>query len=457
MKGKTSKSSTLVVVTLTAFVTPFMMSAVSIALPAIGKDFAAHAVLLSWVATSYILAGAVFLIPVGRLADIYGRRRVFVSGLALFFLSTLASGLTPSAHWLIAVRIVQGMGGAMIATTGTAIITSVFPPNERGKVIGIQVGAVYSGLSVGPFVGGLLTQQLGWRAVFLCTSPFALVALVIAIFMLKDEWADSKGDKFDITGSIYYGLSLIALLYGASILPNTGGLALLVIGVAGMILFVRHVSRVEHPVFDIRLFRDNRTFAFSNLAAFIHYTATFGVTFLLSLFLQHIKGMTPQQAGLVLLCQPVMQALFAPFAGRFSDRIEPRIIASTGMAITSAGLFLLVFVGEETSIVYIAATLAFLGMGYGMFTSPNTNAIMSSVERKHYGIASGSVSTMRTVGMSASMAVVTLVFAVLIGQAEIAPESYPEFSSSVRLALGIFATVCLIGIVPSLVRGKIRT
>jgi EmrB/QacA subfamily drug resistance transporter len=433
-----------------------MMSAVSIALPEIQREFAAHAVLLSWIATSYILASAVFLVPFGKLADIYGRKRIYATGLALFSLSTLAAGLVGSAQALIVVRIVQGLGGAMIMTTGVAILTSVFPATERGKVLGINVAAVYTGLSAGPFIGGLLTQQLGWRYVFLTTAPLPMIAFLLAITMLKDEWADAKGDRFDLVGSVYFGLSLTSLLYGASLLPSASAAGLIILGLVGFAVFIRRQTRISHPVFEVRLFRDNRTFSLSNLAAFIHYAATFGVTFLLSLYLQYIKGMSPQEAGLVLLFQPVMMAVFSPFAGRLSDRIEPRILASAGMAITSIGLVVLTFVGENTPTVYIAATLAFMGSGYGLFSSPNTNAIMSSVDRRYYGIASGAVSTMRTVGMSVSMAIVTVIFAVLIGKAEIQPENYPVFSHSVKLLLTIFAVICAVGILPSMSRGKIR-
>ncbi len=434
-----------------------MMSAIGIALPDIQRDLSAHAVLLSWIATSYLLASSVFLVPFGKLADIYGRKRVYTLGLGLFTLATVFAGLVSSAEWLIVARVLQGIGGAMIMTTGIAILISVFPINERGRVLGINVASVYIGLSIGPFVGGVLTQYLGWRSVFLITSFFSLTAAVLALTMLKDEWADAKGERFDLRGSIYYGVSLTALLYGATLLPEVRAVIIMVLGLIGLSIFIRHETRVEHPVLDVSLFRKNRTFAFSNLAAFIHYTATFGITFLMSLYLQFIKGMSPQAAGLVLLAQPAMQAAFSPFAGKLSDRIEPGILASIGMAITAAGLVLLVFVGENTSTLYIVLTLALLGSGYGLFSSPNTNAIMSSVDRRFYGIASGSVSTMRSVGMSVSMAIVTVLFAYLIGKAEIGPENYDAFSYSVRVACIVFAAVCVVGIYPSLARGKVRS
>ncbi len=446
----------LLVAALSSFLTPFMLSSVNLALPAIGDHFKADAVLLSWVATAYLVAAAVALVPVGKLADIHGRKRVFLWGMVLFTLTSLLAGLAGSAAALIGFRVVQGVGVAMIFATGIAIVTSVFPLAERGRVLGITVAAVYSGLACGPFAGGWLTEAFSWRSVFLFPAPLGLGLILVTVWKLKGEWAGARGERFDIAGSVIYALAIIALMCGISVLPAGWGGLLLVAGCGGLAGFVWWELRVPQPVFDVRLFRRNRVFAFSCLAALIHYGATFGVTFLMSLFLQYIHNLSPRQAGLVLIAQPVVMALFSPFAGKLSDRLEPRLLASAGMGITALALLLLTRIGADTHLWVIVACLAILGFGFALFSSPNMNAIMSSVEKRYYGIASGSVATMRLLGQMLSLGIVTLMFALLIGRAQITPELYPAFLVSVRWALLVFFGLCLSGIYFSFSRGHLR-
>lgn len=456
MENRTSKTSVLVVAALTTFMTPFMISAVNIALPAIQAEFCVDSVLLSWIATAYLLATAVFLVPVGKIADIYGRKKIFILGIALFTLSTFLSAFVPSVFVLIALRVLQGFGAAMTMTTGMAILISVFPLKERGKAIGIVVAAVYIGLSIGPFAGGLLTQHLGWRSIFLINAPIGLAAIGLSFNYLKGEWADARGERLDVIGSLLYGCALVALIYGASRLPEVFGIGLVVAGLVVFGAFVRQEIMADYPVFEVTLFRTNRVFAFSSLAALINYASTFAVMFLLSLYLQYIKGMSPRTAGLILVAQPLVQTLFSPFAGRLSDIIEPAVIASIGMALTAFGLILLALIGLSTSTAFIISALILLGLGFALFSSPNMNAIMSSVEKRYYGIASGAVATMRLIGQMLSMAVVTVLFALMIGRTEITPETYGLFLKSVKIAFAIFAVCCSTGIYFSLSRGKLR-
>lgn len=446
----------LVVASLGSFLTPFMLSSVNIALPTIGREFQTDAVLLSWVATSYLLAAAVSLLPFGKFADIHGRKKIQLFGMGLFSLSSCLAGLAGSVEALILFRVFQGVGIAMIFATGIAILASVFPVGERGRVLGITVASVYSGLACGPFAGGWLTQHFSWRAVFLISAPMGLVPIGLILWKLKGEWADARGESFDLIGSLVYGAAVVAFMVGASGLPDFRSAVLTLGGLIAFGLFAWWELRVRHPVFEVRLFIHNRVFAFSCLAALIHYSATFGVTFLISLFLQYVRGLSPQGAGLVMIAQPVMMTLFSPFAGRLSDRVEPRVIASFGMGITAAGLLLLCTVSADTGTAFILACLTALGCGLGLFSSPNMNAIMGSVERKHYGIASGSVGTMRLLGQMLSMAIATLMFAIFIGRVQITPEHQPAFIQSVRMALFVFFGLCLCGVYFSLSRGRLH-
>jgi len=450
------RRATLVVATLTAFMTPFMGASINIALPSIAEEFAIDAVLLSWIPTSYLLATAVCLVPFGRLADIYGRKRIFGFGMLIFTLSSFLCAASFSTPMLIGLRVFQGVGGAMIFATGVAILTSVFPPQERGKVLGFNVAAVYTGLSLGPVLGGVLTHYFTWRSIFLVNVILGVAIICLLLLKVKVEWAEARGEKFDLVGSVIYGVAIIGIVYGMSLLPSLGSLLYLIIGFLALFVFVKREVKVKDPVFDLYLFATNRVFAFSNLTALINYSGVFALTFLLSLFLQHIKGLGAQGAGLILISQPVVMALCSPFAGRLSDKIEPRIVASAGMALSFLGLFLLVFLTPNSGMGFIVGAQIVLGLGFGLFSSPNTNAIMGSVEKKFYGLASGSVATMRVLGMMISMTVATLTFSVFLGRVEITPEHYDSFMKAVKVAFLVFSLLCFGGIFTSLVRGKVR-
>ena len=439
-----------------SFLVPYMSSSVIVALPAIGREFGTGAVTLSWVTTAFILSSAILMLPVGRLADIHGRKLLFMIGLAVY---TLASGLAAISHTapqLITARVLQGIGGAMTAGANVAILTAIFPPGDRGRVLGINVAAVYVGISVGPFLGGVLTQYAGWRSIFFLNLPLGLVLLWLLAYRLPGEWAGARGEKFDLPGSVIFGAGMLALMLGFTRIQTVHGAALAVAGVAGLAGFLWWEARAAQPMLDVALLRDNRVFLFSGLAALINYCATAGSGFLLSLYLQYVKGLAPREAGMVLLVQPVFQTLVAPFAGRLSDRIEPRIVASVGMALNAAGLALLIGIGPDTPLAAIIACLILMGAGFGAFSSPNTNAIMSSVDRSRYGVAAGTVGTMRVSGQVFSMGIVTVLLAVYLGSAAITPESIPQFITTARYSYAIFAVLCTIGVFASLARGRVR-
>lgn len=443
----------LLVATLANFLTPFMSSAVNIALPSIGSEFASSAILLSWVPTAFLLAAAMFAVPFGRISDIYGMKKIFTYGIIIFTIASFLSAISPNTESLIIFRILQGIGGAMIFVTGLAIITSVYPPQERGKAIGINIATVYIALSLGPVLGGVMTQYLGWRSLFYAMIPLGILILVLTYWKLTDEWAACKGEKFDIKGSIFYSVVLVMVMYGFSTLPNISGIALVVAGVIGFIGFLMYELRLESPVLNVRMFK-NKTFAFSNLAALINYSATFAVTFLLSLYLEYIKALDPLSAGLILVAQPVMMAIFAPIAGRLSDKFVPQKLAAFGMGLSTIGLFLFSFINEATSIAFITVGLLVIGTGFGFFSSPNTNAIMGSVERRFYGVASAMVSTMRLLGQTFSMGLALMVFAIFIGNMQITPLVYPELLSSIHTVFIICTILCFIGIFAALTRQK---
>jgi EmrB/QacA subfamily drug resistance transporter len=446
----------LITTTMSSFLTPLALSTVNVALPSIGREFSINALTLSWIATAYILSAAIFLLPFGRLADMYGRKKIFIYGTLVFTVSSFLMGTSKTPEMIIGGRVLQGIGGAMIFGTGIAILTSVFPAGERGKVLGINVAAVYLGLSFGPFLGGILTQHLGWRSIFFLNVPFGIVIMVFSIWKVKGEWAEARGEAFDFIGSLIYSVMLFFIMYGFSILPGARGLTIICFGILGVAAFVYWEQRTKAPILNISLLKTNRAFTLSNMAALIHYGATFSVSFLLSFYLQHIKGLSPQGAGIILVSQPIVQALISPMAGRISDRIEPRIVASLGMSITTAGLFLLAMMETNTPISFIISTLCILGFGFALFSSPNSNAIMSSVESRYFGVASSMLATMRLLGQMFSMGIAMLIFATYLGRVEIAPAYYPHLLKSIQVAFLIFGFLCIVGIFASLTRGNVR-
>jgi len=452
----TSKRFALFITTLAAFLSPFAMSSVNIALPSIGKEFLMDAVLLSWVSTAYLLASAMFLVPFGKIADIYGRKKIFTYGITTLTLASIGCAISNSPLLLICFRALQGIGSAAIYCIGAAIITSIFPSEELGKVLGINVAAVYLGSSCGPFIGGFLTYRLGWRSIFLIIVLLGSIIIAFISWKLKGEWREEEGKPFDLTGSIIYIVTLLLVMYGFSHLSTMLGVWLILLGGLGILAFIKWETKIEGPVLDISLFRNNRVFALSNLATLINYSATFAVTFLLSLYLQYIKRLTPENAGFILIPQPIVQSLVSPIAGRLSDRIEPRIVASVGMALTAIGLFLLVTLDDKTTLGFIVATLILLGFGFALFSVPTINGVMSSVENRFYGMASGMLGTMRAMGMVFSMGITILIFSIYIGDVQIIPEYYPVFLRCMKLAFSFFAALCIGGIFASLARGKVR-
>jgi len=450
------KGLILAVTTLGAFITPFMSSAVNIALPSIGREFRLTPTGLGWVATSFLLAAAVMLVPFGKLADILGRKKIFSWGIGLYALTSFGAAAAPSGSVLIALRAGQGLAGAMLFGTAMALVTSVFPPGERGKALGINTAATYAGLSLGPFGGGLLVQSFGWQSIFLFNGFLAALLLIIVLAALKGEWASERKERFDAAGAALFGLFLLGLMSGLSLLPTAAGAGLVLAGLAVFIAFVSWEEKVGFPVLDIGLFRHNTVFAFSNLAALINYSATFAVTYFLSLFLQEIKGMSAREAGFVLVAQPVIMAVFSPLAGRLSDRIEPRELASAGMGLSAAGLFLFVFLTDATPVAYIVGGLVLLGFGFALFSSPNTNAVMSSVEKGAYGVASATLGTMRLTGQMLSMGLAMLILSLSVGPARMTPGQFPAFLKGLRIAFAVFSVLCVLGVFASHARGRLN-
>lgn len=450
------KKYTVLIASVISFMTAFMGSAINVALPVIEKELTVDTMLLSWLATSYLLTSAVLLIPVGKLSDIYGRKKFLQIGIIIFSLGSALCGFAISGEALLVSRLIQGVGASMIFTTVTSILVSVFPAGERGKVIGVNITSVYSGLSLGPFLGGVISQNIGWRYIFYITFFTGLLVIILIRFRLKKEWTEAKDESFDLKGSVIFILSLISLMLGFTFLPSLSGFVLITSGIIIFFIFLKIEDKTAFPVLNIQLFKSNRTFTFSNIAALINYSATFAISFLMSLYLQNVKGLEPQTAGLILVTQPVMMAVFSSFAGKLSDKTEPQIVSSIGMGIITVCLIMFTFISADYAITLIILNLSLLGFGFALFSSPNMNAIMGSVEKRYYGVASSTLASMRMIGQMFSMGFVIVIFSLFLTNGNVTPDNYQTFIHSLRIAFILFSVLCFIGIFASLSRGKIH-
>jgi EmrB/QacA subfamily drug resistance transporter len=444
-----SRRFILVLITIATFLNPFTGTAINLALPVIGTEFSADATTLAWVSSAYLLASVIFLLPAGKLGDSRGKVTVFMAGIVVYTAGTILTIFTPTIGTLLAFRFLQGIGGAMIYANSVALITHLYPAGERGYAIGLNITAVYAALSLGPFLGGILTQFFGWRSIFVVTALIAAPVLFSA-----DKFPaflnDRHREDFDIPGLVLSSALILCLFLGLAKATTPTGLALLAAALLLGVAFYRVERRHPSPLLPVSLLASNRVFASSNLAALINYSATYAVGFLLSLYLQYIRGYEPAAAGTLLLVQPVIQIFVAPVAGRLADRIRPGLIAAGGLALSAACLFGLAALSETTPVAAIIVILAVLGVGVGLFSSPNTTAVMGSVGKRYYGSASAMVAMMRSLGMMMSMGLVLVVFAVIMGSTVVTPAIFPEFLASMNLIFLIFAVLSILGVFLSL-------
>ena len=452
----TVRKAALLMVMLNAFTTPLMLSAANVALPKIAIDLNLDAVSLSWIPMAYLMASAAFVLVFGKIADNHGRKRIFMAGTLSVIITSVFAACSVNGLMLIVARFFQGTSAAMLYATQIAIVSSVSLPEKRGHAIGMTVSTIYLGLCFGPVLGGYFIDLFGWRACFLFYIPLAMIVLLIGLIWVTDEWSSDEKEPYDIKGSMLYVFSIIFICYGAANLKNQAGYPVLITGIAGMILFVILARKTKHPVFDVNLFFINRVFRFSSFASYIMYTSTYANAVLISLYLQYLKDLTAFGAGLIMMTQPLTMAILSPVAGKLSDKMEPRIIASLGMGITGFGLLLLANLNVSNSITTLIIFLIITGIGFSFFSSPNSNAIMGAVEKRYYGSASGSLATMRILGQMSSMIIVSLVFGLLIGAVEIMPENYSRLAYAIRTCFTLAAILCIPGIIFSLIRGRIH-
>ncbi len=443
---------TLFLVSLAAFLIPFMGSSLSLALPVIQKELAVNLIILGWIPTAFVLANAATVLPFGRLADIHGRRRIFSYGVLIYTIASLLAAFSDSGIILVIFSFLQGLGCAMIFATMVALLSSVFPMERRGEALGLYVSAVFIGLFLGPILGGLLIQYLGWRSIYLFNVPIGIILLFILFWKLKMEWAEAKGESFDYRGAVIYSLSLVALLYGFSSLLEDLGKVFLVVGLLGIMGFFLLERRTESPILKLEIFKSRRS-SFTALSMLSLNIAISALATLLSLYFQSLRGLEPQYTALILASQPLMVAVLSPVIGRAADRTENRLLPVGGMILVTVGLLILAFLTPETSLVIPIVALILVGVGQALFSSPTTRIYMGSVDSKIYGMASSALSTMIYMGQTLSLALMLFIFAIYLGQVQINPSNYTLFLDSQQVAFLVFALISGLGVVFSVLVG----
>ncbi len=467
---KSYKWFVLLITSVGSMMAPLDGSIVGVALPSMTASLGMDYVSVIWVPSAYLVTLAVSLLIIGRLSDTHGRKPLLASGLAIFVLGSFLCSEAQSGTELIVFRILQGVGTACMAATATAIVADVFPSKERGKALGINIMSVYVGGAVGPSLGGALTYAFGWRSVFWVNIPIGLVVLALALWKLKESAPKGAKERFDVPGTVTFSVGLISLLVAMTIGESVGWfslpiIGLLVLALASFSLFMIAETKMgSKAMIDLSLFAHNRLFAAANIAALLNYTAFFGASFILSFYIQRVLGRSPLETGAILISMPITMAILAPMSGWASDRVGSRALSTGGMACVAIGLLLLSTLTLTSSTSEVTIYLLILGAGMGLFSSPNTHAIMGSVEKRQLGVASGMVATMRTTGQSLSLAITGAVIATIASSdvvsslfagtnpGQIAVES-AAFVHGMSLAFIVSAGIALVGIAFSIARG----
>ncbi len=444
------KNLILLICTVLSFFTVFAVNAVNIVIPTIASEFHMSNIVQNWVTIIFLLVVAVLSIPAGQISGKYGLKKVTIISIILFIVISIVNVCVASQEQFLACRFILGIALSFINVTSMAMIVSAFPPQERGKALGINITGVYVGLSLSPVLGGILNYNLGWRSVILFGVPFLFVILALLLTRIDEEWISFENVSLDLKGSFTYAIGMVLFMYGFTILNTQLGIILTIFGVLILVVFGLIELRQDNPVFDIRFFK-NHKFLSANFASLCAYLATYAVTTILNYHLQYIKGFDSQTAGIILLVAPLCQVVLAPIAGRLSDRFVPQILAAIGMALATVSLFLFSSLNANTSMEFLIVAMVIYGVAFGLFSPPNTNVIMGSVPPKDTSAASAAVATMRSVGQAMSMGILTLVFAFIMGDVPIIAEYYPLLITSCQITCVICVVLCIASVFASLV------
>ena len=446
----------LVAVCTSLFFMPFMMAGVNAVLPPLGQSLHASARELGLMGAFYSMGLAVFQLASGSMGDIWGYRRIFLWGIALFALAGALLGFVNSVPLFLLLRFVQGVGGAMFNACGLALLASAAPEGRRASYLGYSGSSVYAGIACGPPVAGFVAGWLGWQWLFWGSALASVGVLLLMKYRVKLEWRMAKGKPFDWKGCCIYAGAMTALTFGSSELADAPALAggLLVAFVGLMAAFCIKELRSDYPLLDLRLLARNRVFALSSLAAFINYSSFFGIVFFFSLYLQFGRGMTVQQAGLFLALQSVMQVMTTPVAARLCGRFEPGKVSAAGIALCGLGLVVCGLLRVDSPMYVLVLAQCLLGVGISLFALPNTTIILESAGRDRVGQAAGLTGAVRTGGQLFNMTLITLTLGLFLGSEPAGTHNIEAFMGAMRVDLIIFGVLNLLAVGCALARNR---
>lgn len=435
---------------ITSFFAVFLSNGIIIGVPAIAQEFAMNNVIQNWVPTIFFLVVAVFTVPAGQISGKFGVKKTLLAGVMVYLIASIGACMSFSTESFLVFRILQGAGVAFLNVSAMAMVVQAVKPQNRGKALGFTVTGVYLATSLSPVICGFLVHNLGWRSMFYFVIPFLVLCIILMILKIPGEWKTYENDKIDKVGSILYGIGILAFIYGFTTLATTDGLIITIAGLVLLVIFAAYELRQDSPVFNMKLFK-NRKFTSSNIAALCSYIAVMVVTTILNYHFQYVRGWDAQMAGMILIITPIIMALMAPNAGKLSDRIHPQKLAAIGMSIATVALLILTFLTEATPLYLVVVAMILQGIGMGLFSSPNMNAIMSSVPPKDAPTASASQATMRTIGQTMSLGLLTLVFAWVMGSLELAPQYASMIVQASQIICLICTVACVLAVFASLV------
>ncbi len=435
---------------ISSFFAVFLSNGIIIGVPAIAQDFAMNNVIQNWIPTIFFLVVAVFTVPAGQISGKFGVKKSLLAGIIVYLIGSIGGCLSFSTESFLIFRIMQGAGVAFLNVSAMAMVVQAVKPQNRGKALGFTVTGVYLATSLSPVICGFLVHNLGWRSMFYFVIPFLVLCIILMITKIPQDWKTYEKDKIDKVGSILYALGILAFIYGFTTLITTQGKILTVLGLVLLVIFGAYELRQSSPVFNMNLFK-NKKFTSSNIAALCSYLAIMVVTTILNYHFQYVRGWDAQLSGMILIITPIIMAVMAPNSGKLSDRIHPQKLAAIGIGIASIALLILTFLTADTPLYLVVLAMVLQGIGMGLFSSPNMNAIMSSVPPKDAPTASASQATMRTIGQTMSLGLLTLVFAWIMGNLQLAPQYAGMIVQSSQIICAICTAACILAVFASLV------
>lgn len=444
-----SESYVVFVSFITSFFAVFLSAGIVLGVPAIANEFGMNNIVQNWIPTIALLVVAVFTLPAGQISGKYGVKKSLIGGVLIFLIASIGACLSFSTESFLFFRVVQGIGMAFLNVSAMAMVVQAVKPQNRGKALGFTVTGIYLAGSLSPVLCGFLVFNLGWRSMFYFVVPFLILCLALMIWKIPGEWKTSEGSKIDKIGYILYGIGILLFIYGFTNLINTFGEICIIIGLILIAIFVYYELKVDSPAFNMKLFK-NMKFASSNVAALCSYLAIAAITTILNYHFQYVRGWNAQMSGLILIITPLIMAIIAPNAGKLSDSIHPQKLAAIGMSIATVTLIILIFLDKNTPLYLIVIAMILQGIGMGLFTSPNTNAIMSSVPPNETPNASAAQSAMRTIGQTMSLGLLTLIFAWIMGSLKLSSQYADLIVKSSQIICIICTIICIIAIFASL-------